>query len=91
MGFIAEIGYCPSKYGLEGLTQCLAMELHQHNIAVNTLNVAAPEGKRLKPSRLTQVRKKNYRMTKGKVCEHDQMVRHSLRPGVSSPYRMHTV
>lgn len=53
MGFIAEIGYCPSKYGLEGLTQCLAMEFYQHNIAVNTLNVAAPEGKRLKPSRLT--------------------------------------
>ena len=53
MGFIAEVGYCPSKYGLEGLTQCLAMELHQYNIAVNSLNVAAPEGKRLKPSKLT--------------------------------------
>ena len=53
MGFIAEVGYCPSKYGIEGLTQCLAMELYQHNIAVNSLNVAAPEGKRLKPSKLT--------------------------------------
>ena len=53
IGFIAEIGYCPSKFGLEGLTQCLAMELHPYNIAVNSLNVAAPEGKRLKPTELT--------------------------------------
>ena len=52
-GFVAEIAYCPSKYGLEGLTQCLAMEFHQHNIAVNSLSPSAPEGKRLKPSRLT--------------------------------------
>jgi NAD(P)-dependent dehydrogenase (short-subunit alcohol dehydrogenase family) len=54
-GFVAETAYCPSKYGLEGLTQCLAMELHQYNIAVNSLSVSAPEGKKLKPSRLTPV------------------------------------
>jgi NAD(P)-dependent dehydrogenase (short-subunit alcohol dehydrogenase family) len=53
MGFVAEICYCPTKFGLEGLTQCLAMELYQYNIAVNSLNVAAPEGKRLKPTELT--------------------------------------
>ena len=52
-GFIAEVAYCPSKYGLEGLTQCLAMEFFQYNIAVNSLSPSAPEGKRLKPSRLT--------------------------------------
>jgi NAD(P)-dependent dehydrogenase (short-subunit alcohol dehydrogenase family) len=52
-GFVAEIAYCPSKYGLEGLTQCLAMELYQYNVAVNSLSVSALEGKRLKPSRLT--------------------------------------
>lgn len=52
-GFIAEIAYCPSKYGIEGLTQCLAMEFHQYNIAVNSLSPSAPEGKKLKPSRLT--------------------------------------
>lgn len=52
-GFIAEIGYCPSKYGLEGLTQCLAMEFHQYNIAVNSVSPSAPEGKKLKPSKLT--------------------------------------
>ena len=51
-GFVAETAYCPSKYGLEGLTQCLAMELYQYNIAVNSLSVSAPEGKRLKPSRI---------------------------------------
>ena len=52
-GFVAETAYCPSKYGLEGLTQCLAMELYQFNIAVNSLSVAAPDGKRLKPSKIT--------------------------------------
>ncbi len=53
IGFIAEIGYCPSKFGLEGLTQCLALELKLHGIAVNSLNVSSPEGKRLKPTELT--------------------------------------
>ena len=54
MGFIAEIAYCPSKFGLEGLTQCLAMELKPLNIAVNSLNVSAPPGFRLKPTELTE-------------------------------------
>ena len=53
MGFVAEVGYCPSKYGLEGLTQCLALELKPLDIAVNSLNVSAPEGRRLKPTELT--------------------------------------
>jgi NAD(P)-dependent dehydrogenase (short-subunit alcohol dehydrogenase family) len=52
-GFVAEVGYCPSKYGLEGLTQCLALELRLLGIAVNSLNVSAPEGRRLKPTELT--------------------------------------
>jgi NAD(P)-dependent dehydrogenase (short-subunit alcohol dehydrogenase family) len=54
MGFMAEIAYCPSKFGLEGLTQCLAMELKPFNIAVNSLNVSAPPGFRLKPTELTE-------------------------------------
>ena len=53
IGFVAEIGYCPSKYGIEGLTQCLALELKPHNIAVNSLNVSSPPGKTLKPTELT--------------------------------------
>jgi gluconate 5-dehydrogenase len=53
IGFVAECGYSPSKYGLEGLTQCLALELHPHNIAVNSLNVGAPPGYTLKPTELT--------------------------------------
>jgi NAD(P)-dependent dehydrogenase (short-subunit alcohol dehydrogenase family) len=52
-GFIAEIAYCPSKFGLEGLTQVLAMEFHKYNIAVNSLSPSAPAGKKLKPSKLT--------------------------------------
>lgn len=53
MGFVAEVAYCPSKYGLEGLTQCLALELQPYNIAVNSLNVSSPPGKTLKPTELT--------------------------------------
>ncbi|MFP3952072.1 MAG: SDR family NAD(P)-dependent oxidoreductase [Candidatus Bathyarchaeia archaeon] len=53
MGFVAEVAYCPSKYGLEGLTQCLALELQPHNVAVNSLNVSSPPGKTLKPTALT--------------------------------------
>lgn len=53
IGFIAELAYCPSKFGIEGLTQCLAMELQQDNIAVNSLGVGAPPGLRLKPTELT--------------------------------------
>jgi NAD(P)-dependent dehydrogenase (short-subunit alcohol dehydrogenase family) len=52
-GFIGETAYCPSKYGIEGLTQCLAMELYNYNIAVNSLSPSAPKGKKLKPSKLT--------------------------------------
>jgi NAD(P)-dependent dehydrogenase (short-subunit alcohol dehydrogenase family) len=53
IGFLAESGYCPSKFGIEGLTQCLAMELQPYNIAVNSLGVGAPKGLRLKPTELT--------------------------------------
>jgi gluconate 5-dehydrogenase len=53
LGFVAELAYCSSKFGLEGLTQCLALELKPHNIAVNSLNVASPPSKRLKPTELT--------------------------------------
>ena len=53
IGFLAELGYCPSKFGIEGLTQCLAMELQRDNIAVNSLGVGAPPGLRLKPTELT--------------------------------------
>ena len=52
-GFVYEMVYCPSKYGIEGLSQCLAMELKPQNIAVNSLTVSAPRGKSLKPGALT--------------------------------------
>ena len=53
LGFVAEIAYCPSKYGIEGLTQCMALELRPYNIAANTLNVSSIQGKQLKPTGLT--------------------------------------
>jgi NAD(P)-dependent dehydrogenase (short-subunit alcohol dehydrogenase family) len=53
IGFIAEIAFSPTKWALEGLTQCLALELQPYNIAVNSLKVASPPGKRLKPTGIT--------------------------------------
>jgi NAD(P)-dependent dehydrogenase (short-subunit alcohol dehydrogenase family) len=74
-GFIAETAYCPSKYGLEGLTQCLAMELHQYNIAVNSLSPSAPMGKKLKPSKLTsEMEKKLPEETRALYAEDDSIV-----------------
>ena len=74
IGFLAESGYCPSKYGIEGLTQCLAMELHQYNIAVNSLGVGAPVGLRLKPTELTlaelEAKPEEYR---SKIASDEQM------------------
>lgn len=32
------VPYCASKFGLEGLTQCLALEFQAYNIAVNSLS-----------------------------------------------------
>lgn len=74
-GFVAEVAYCPSKYGLEGLTQCLAMEFHQHNIAVNSLSPSAPEGKKLKPSRLTSSEESELPdETRSKYADDDSIV-----------------
>jgi NAD(P)-dependent dehydrogenase (short-subunit alcohol dehydrogenase family) len=74
-GFIAETAYCPSKYGLEGLTQCLAMELHQYNIAVNSLSPSAPMGKKLKPSKLTpEMEKKLPEETRALYADDDSIV-----------------
>ncbi len=74
-GFLAEIAYCPSKYGLEGLTQCLAMELHQYNIAVNSLSPSAPDGKKLRPSRLTSSDERNLSdAIRAKYADDDSIV-----------------
>jgi NAD(P)-dependent dehydrogenase (short-subunit alcohol dehydrogenase family) len=53
IGFLAEVAFSPSKWGLEGLTQCLALELQPYNIAVNSLKVASPPNMRLKPTGMT--------------------------------------
>jgi len=75
IGFVAEIGYCPSKYGLEGLTQCFALELKQYNIAVNSVDVASPPGKRLKPTGLTlaEAKKRPKEITE-RYADDDSMV-----------------
>jgi NAD(P)-dependent dehydrogenase (short-subunit alcohol dehydrogenase family) len=54
-GFVKETAYCASKFGLEGLSQSLAMEVQQYNIAVNTVAPGgASAGVRMKPTSLTQ-------------------------------------
>ena len=59
IGFISEIAFAPTKWALEGLSQCLALELQPYNIAVNTLKVASAPGKRLKPTgiKLDEIKK----------------------------------
>jgi NAD(P)-dependent dehydrogenase (short-subunit alcohol dehydrogenase family) len=40
-GMAGRTPYCASKFGLEGLTQCLAIEFRAFNIAVNTISPGA--------------------------------------------------
>ncbi|HMA80581.1 MAG TPA: SDR family oxidoreductase, partial [Candidatus Binatia bacterium] len=37
-GIAGRVPYCASKFGLEGLTQCLALEFKPYDIAVNSLS-----------------------------------------------------
>jgi NAD(P)-dependent dehydrogenase (short-subunit alcohol dehydrogenase family) len=37
-GMAGRVPYCASKFGLEGLTQCLALEFHAYDIAVNSFS-----------------------------------------------------
>jgi NAD(P)-dependent dehydrogenase (short-subunit alcohol dehydrogenase family) len=41
-GFVGEAAYCPSKFGLEGLTQTLALELAPWNIRVCSVHPGVP-------------------------------------------------
>lgn len=50
MGFVNECAYCASKFGLEGLTRALALELAETGISVNTVT----PGLRIKPTSLTE-------------------------------------
>jgi NAD(P)-dependent dehydrogenase (short-subunit alcohol dehydrogenase family) len=54
-GFRRETDYCASKFGLEGFSRALAMELRAHNIAVNTITPGGiSHGVRIKPTSVTQ-------------------------------------
>jgi NAD(P)-dependent dehydrogenase (short-subunit alcohol dehydrogenase family) len=54
-GFLLETDYCASKFGLEGFSWSLAMEVQQYNIAVN---VVTPGGGKvrtpIKPTSMSQ-------------------------------------
>ena len=54
-GFALESAYCASKFGIEGFSRALALELQPHNIAVNTITPGKlPGGATIKPTSLTQ-------------------------------------
>ena len=73
-GFLAEIAYCPSKYAIEGLTQCMALELRPYNIAANSLNVSSVEGKQLKPTGLTlEEAERLPESVKGRYVDYDDL------------------
>lgn len=42
MGFADEVAYCASKWGLEGLSRSIALDLEPFGIAVNTLTPGTP-------------------------------------------------
>ena len=48
--FPREAAYCASKYGIEALTKCLALELAEASLSVNTIT----PGLRIKPTGLTE-------------------------------------
>jgi 3-oxoacyl-[acyl-carrier protein] reductase len=50
MGFKDESAYCTSKFGLEGMTRALAVELEATNISINTVT----PGLRIKPTSMTE-------------------------------------
>jgi NAD(P)-dependent dehydrogenase (short-subunit alcohol dehydrogenase family) len=54
-GFEKESVYSTCKFGLEGFTKSLALEIRKHNIAVNTITPGGMSaGVRIKPTSLTQ-------------------------------------
>lgn len=54
-GFERETDFCASKFGLEGFSRALALELAPHNIAVNTITPGSRETPiRIKPTSMTQ-------------------------------------
>jgi NAD(P)-dependent dehydrogenase (short-subunit alcohol dehydrogenase family) len=54
-GFALESAYCASKFGIEGFSRALAMEVRPYNIAVNTITPGKlPGGATIKPTSLTQ-------------------------------------
>lgn len=50
-GFANEAAYCSSKFGLEGLTRALAVELSECGVSVNTIT----PGLKIKPTSITDI------------------------------------
>ncbi|NLE76298.1 MAG: SDR family NAD(P)-dependent oxidoreductase [Chloroflexi bacterium] len=57
MGFLQETDFTPTKFGIEGFTKALALELQEqgHNVAINTITPGSQTVKvRIKPTGMTQ-------------------------------------
>jgi NAD(P)-dependent dehydrogenase (short-subunit alcohol dehydrogenase family) len=76
-GTIGEIAYSPSKFGVEGLTQCLALELRKENIAVNSIIpvTADPSSYPRKPLKYTSLTSKEAEHTKDKFADYESVVK----------------
>ncbi len=53
-GFELETDYCASKFGLEGFSRALALEVKKYNIAVNSITPGGRSYVRIKPTSMTQ-------------------------------------
>jgi NAD(P)-dependent dehydrogenase (short-subunit alcohol dehydrogenase family) len=54
-GFVRETEFCAAKFGLEGFSRALALELAPYNVAVNTITPGSREVRiRIKPTSMTQ-------------------------------------
>lgn len=61
MGFADEIAYCASKWGLEGLSRSIALDLEPFGIVVNTLTPGIPTHTSMSEKTYSDEARKNWR------------------------------
>lgn len=61
MGFADEIAYCASKWGLEGLSRSIALDLEPFGIAVNTITPGTPTHTSMSEKTYSQETRKVWR------------------------------
>jgi len=76
-GTIGEVAYSPSKFGVEGLTQCLALELRKENIAVNSIIpvTSDPSSYPGKPLKYTSLTSREAEHTDDRFADYESIVK----------------